>query len=129
MIVALHRWLMTFVVGLSIAVLGPEAAAQQERSSLPPQERTFTHRELDSFVKAYVKAQRLRRDYEYSLRQTENPTDQEALQREAVVEFERILESEGMDVESYSRVFTVVNRDDELRQKVLQLIDEERKRS
>ncbi|MBI4522732.1 MAG: DUF4168 domain-containing protein [Deltaproteobacteria bacterium] len=91
--------------------------------------KKITDKELQAFVKAYVEYQNIRRQYEPTLRNTQESQEREKLQREANSKIEKALKRQNLTVDSYNRIFTAVNNNEELRRKTLKMIDDERKRT
>ncbi len=126
----LHR---SIVYGLMIALLFL-AFAMATRAQQPSQQRpssqqtTVSDKELKAFVKAYVQYQKIRMEYEPSLREAQDPKEKERRQKEADSKVDTVLKKEGLTPESYNKIFTTVNSQEDLRKKVLKMIDEERKR-
>ena len=117
---------------LGLAAVCLAATVKGQESPVPPpsqQQNTISDQELRSFAKAYVKTQKLREEYQASAKDVRDPKESEKLQLEAAVELKKALQEEGLSVESYNRIFAMVNTDKELRNRTLKFIEEERERS
>lgn len=119
-----------FFAFMAVVFMADGHAQDQPASSwASPEQKTLSDKELESFVKAYVKTQKLREEYENSMEQVQEPIDKEKVQKQAAIKLDYILREQGLDVETYNRAFAAVNTNQELRRKALQLIEEERRRS
>jgi len=85
--------------------------------------------DLRAFAKAYVEYQRIRQIYEPRLGKVQDPKEKEKIQREGDSKVREALEKQGLTPQSYNRLFVAVNGNEQLRQKALKVIDEERSRS
>lgn len=101
--------------------------AGESNSAIIPRQKTLNDKELGFFVKVYVKTQKLRQEYEASIEVAQDSKEKERVQQDTATKLEKVLRDQGLNVESYNRVFAVANADEELRRKALKLIDAERK--
>lgn len=127
---ALLNILFGMVIGLWIPGFVPITGAQESPGQQPPTEQTnISDQQLKAFAKAYVELRKILQEYEAPLSSAQDSQEQQKLQQEAKSKIEETLEKEGLNVQAYERIFTVVNSNGELREKALRLINEERKRS
>ena len=70
--------------------------------------------------------QKLRQTYEPRLNRAKDPKEKEQIQREGDLKVKEALEKQGLTPQSYNRLFAVVNGNEQLRQKALKVINEER---
>jgi len=89
----------------------------------------LSDKDIRAFAKAYVEYQKLRQTYEPRLNRTQDPKEREQIQREGDLKVKEALEKHGLTPQSYNRLFAAVNGNEQLRQKALKLINEERSRS
>jgi hypothetical protein len=84
--------------------------------------------ELTAFAKTYVEYQRIRQQYEPSIRNSQG-AQKKKIEDEANAKVKELLAKQRLTVESYNRLFKLVNSDEQLRKKALKLVEEERRRS
>ena len=89
----------------------------------------LSDKDIRAFAKAYVEYQKLRQTYEPRLNSARDPKDREQIQREGDLKVKEALEKHGLTPHSYNRLFAAVNGNEQLRQKALKLINQERGRS
>ncbi|MBI1994984.1 MAG: DUF4168 domain-containing protein [Deltaproteobacteria bacterium] len=99
---------------------------KQSQSAEPTK---LSDKDLRAFAKAYVAYQKLRQTYEPRLNRAQDPKEKEQIQREGDFKVKEALEKHGFTPQSYNRLFAAVNGNEQLRQKALKLINEERSRS
>jgi hypothetical protein len=105
-------------------VSGADSAPKQGSSA---EQANVTDKDLRAFAKAYVEYHNIRQNYEPRLKGTKD--EKEKLQREGDNKVKQVLEKQGLTPQSYNRLFVAVNNNQQLRQKALVLISEERKKS
>jgi hypothetical protein len=106
------------------------AAAQEAPKPAPSQAQTnVSDKDLRSFAKAYVDYHKIRQSYEKQLNQTQDAKEKERLQREGDSKVSQALEKQGLTPQTYNRLYTAVNNNEQLRKKALKIIEEERKNS
>lgn len=91
----------------------------------PSQKSDFVDEKLQAFARTYVAIRRLIAEHEPPLRQARNPEQARKIQREAALKMEQTLDVHGFTPDSFQRTFALVNADDGLRSKALELIDRE----
>ncbi len=118
------------LVGLLSLWLAPLASPQQPapQPGAAPQAK-ISDRDLRAFAKAYVEYHKIRERYESSLSTAKEPAEKERIQREGNAKVKEVIEKEGLSVEGYNMIFTTINANEEMRNKALKLVDEERKKS
>lgn len=128
--VVLRDGILVALMALLSLWLVPAAATGQAPSGQDSGGQTkVSDEELSAFAKAYVEFHKIRQRYETSLRETKEPAEQERIRREGNAKLKETVEKQGLTMETYNRIFTTVNGNEELRKKALKLIDEERKKS
>lgn len=120
--------------GLLMGLLGlwcaPVAYTQQGPSSQESGRQVkVSDEDLGAFARAYVEFHKIRERYEASLKDARDPAERKRILQEARLKAKEAIEKQGLSLASYNRIFAVVNGDEELRQKALKLIDEERRKS
>jgi hypothetical protein len=73
--------------------------------------------------------QKIRQQYEPPLKNATDPEKSKQIQDRANTELKESLAKQNLSIEKYNRIYNQVNSDEQLRQKALRLIDEERARS
>jgi hypothetical protein len=81
------------------------------------------------FAKAYLEFEKIRSEYGPKIGTAPTPQEKGAAEQEAVLQFGKALEREGMTMQQYSALYQIVSADQQLRERVLRLIEEERARS
>ena len=90
---------------------------------------TISDKDLNAFVKAYVKYQGIRASYGPALVSAKGEPEKKRIEQEANAKVKQSLEAQGLTAERYNKIFAAVNGNPELRQKVLKKVDEERQKS
>lgn len=119
-------------LGLSLLILilfGAAVATAAEAPAKPNDASSLSDKELKAFAKAYVDYQNIRRTYAPALEQTKDPARKKEIEQEANGKIKRSLDAQGLSVARYNQIFAQVNSNPPLRKKVLQQVEEERKRS
>jgi len=123
--VALH-----LALGLLIALLyGAAVATAVEAPAKPSDASGLSDKELKAFAKAYVDYQKIRQTYAPALEQAKDPARKKQIEQEANAKIKRSLDAQGLSVTRYNQIFAQVNSNPPLRKRVLQQVEEERRRS
>jgi hypothetical protein len=93
------------------------------------QQANISDSDLTSFVKAYVETQKIRAQYEPALLDSIDAQNNQQIQRQASAALEKTLAKYNLTVDRYNTIYNMVNSDDQLRQRALKVIKEERQRS
>ena len=112
---------------LSASMVQAQEAAPD--ASTPAEQRAISDQELRTFAKAYVEFEKIRAEYAPKVGTATTPQEKGAVEQEAVVKFSKALEKEGLTLQQYGALFHTVSADQQLREKVLRLVEEERTRS
>jgi hypothetical protein len=105
------------------------SAEERSRQRVGAAETTYSEKELDAFVKAYVDYQRIRSSYGPALDRATDPQQKMRIEQEANAKIKRSLDSNGLTSERYNKIFAAVNGNEELRKKVLKKVHDQRQRS
>jgi hypothetical protein len=116
---------LTILIGL----WGPPAQAQDSPKPSQPGSTNLSDKELRSFAKAYVEYHKIRQSYEKQIGNVQDAKEKEKLQREGDSKVSKALEKQGLTPQSYNRLYTTVNNNEQLRRKALKMVEEERKNS
>lgn len=118
------------LTGAVLLGMAPFTHAQDMRKPNPSAQPTqLSDKDISAFAKAYVEYQKIRQTYEPRLKRAQNAKEKERIQREGDLKVKEALEKNGLTPQSYNRLFAAVNGSEQLRQKALKIIDEERHRS
>lgn len=112
-----------------MAVTPPLSAQEAPKQTQAADSSAVSDKNLKSFANAYVKYHKIRQTYEARLGKVQDPIEREKIQREGDSKVKQTLEEQNLTPDSYNRLFTAVNGNEQLRRKALKLIDEERNRS
>ena len=126
----LDRVALKVAVGLLVAILYGAGVAPAGQAPAKPSDATrLSDKELKAFVKAYVDYQKVRRTYAPALEQAKDPARKKQIEQEANAKIKRSLDAQGLSVARYNQIFAQVNSNPPLRKRVLQQVEEERRRS
>lgn len=125
----LDRVALKVAVGLLVAILYGGVATAGQAPVKPSDASGLSDKELKAFVKAYVDYQKIRRSYAPALEQAKDPARKKQIEQEANAKIKSSLDAQGLSVTRYNQIFAEVNNNPPLRKKVLQQVEEERKRS
>jgi hypothetical protein len=117
--------LLSAIVPLS-PVWGADQAPRQGAGA--PQSHV-SDADLKAFAKAYVQYQHLRESYETKITNVRDEKEKDRLQREGNEKVKQALEKHGLTPQAYNKLFAAVNGNQQLREKALGLINDERKKS
>jgi hypothetical protein len=118
-----------FVIGWSLLALNATGVAQESPKAQTDQQTTVSDADLRAFVKAYVDNQKIRQQYEPSLKDSTDSQKDQQIQDQANAELKKSLAKQNLTVEKYNAIYNQINSDEELRKKALKLVEEERKGS
>ena len=119
-------------VGVSLLLSLFFSAIQAQETpgpSAPGAQRAVSDHELRTFAKAYLEFEKIRAEYAPKMGAASTPKEKGMVEQEAVVKFDQALQKEGLTIQQYSAMYQTVSVDQQLREKVLRLIEEERARS
>jgi hypothetical protein len=119
-------------VSLLLSMFLPASMSQAQvvpGPSMPGEQRAISDTELRSFAKAYVEFEKIRSEYAPKVGSAATPQEKGMVEKEAVVKFGQALEKEGLTMQQYTALYQTVSVDQQLREKALRLIEEERGRS
>jgi hypothetical protein len=112
-----------------IAVAAPLSAQETRGRTQAADPSAVSDKNLKAFANVYVEYHKIRQTYEARLGKVQDPKEREKIQREGDSKVKQALEQQKLTPESYNRLFTAVNGNEQLRRKALKWIDEERNRS
>lgn len=101
---------------------------QEEQTQPMPQEQEVpdvSEEQIDQFVEAHIAVNDVREEYTDQLQEAEDQEEAQQLQQEANQAMTSAIEDTGMDVEEYEEVAMAVNADPDVRNEVMERLDEE----
>jgi Domain of unknown function (DUF4168) len=116
-----------FFFAASLLAIPHSALSQQPSDTNQPS--GIGEDQLRSFARAYVGVEKVRESYEPQLMKNQDPQRSREIEKEAISKIDEVIAQEGFTPESYSRLVQTANADNELRKKILDLINEEKNKS
>lgn len=114
-----------FVVAFLVFPFAKQAKPQE----LPKQQPNINETALRSFARVYVEVEKIRQAYVPRLKEAKNAEEGKQIEAEAMSKMEGALTKEGLTAQSYSQIFETARADQGLREKLIELINEERRKS
>ena len=114
------------LAGLTVGVTGAQEIPALQQ---PSKQTESADKELKAFAKSYLEFHKIRAEYEPALNKTRDPQEQGKIEQEALAKFDKAVQKQGLTLESYFRMYQSVNANEQIREKVLKLIDEERNKA
>ena len=123
------RWICNVfaaaALSLPLVSVGSVVAAQTASTTSAQPSDT----ELRTFARVYAQYQDTVRQYDPQLTNAKDEASRKKLQDEGNAKLKKLLEREHMSAEEYNRIFKQVNSDENLRKRVLAMVNEERKQT
>lgn len=117
------------VILSTLAAPMPMALSQEPSPQSNSGQTVPNDRDLNAFARAYVGLQKIRAIYQQSLDAAGEPEKKQEIIAEVNGKIASLLEKEGLSADRYNQIFALLNTDEKLRQKTLDLITQERARS
>jgi hypothetical protein len=118
---------LSLVAVASLLWLAAPAVAQEAPKTQASNKQAVNDNQLRTFAKVYVAYQKIRQQYEPSLKNAQEQ-ERKRIQDEANTKVKTALVKQNLTAEEYNRIFAQVNGNAELRKRALKLIEEERKK-
>lgn len=118
--------LATVLSAGAFAVQSAQAASAERNST---ERAKVSDKDLKAFAKVYVEYHRIKQSYEPKLQAMKEGKEKQKIKREGDDKVRRVLEEQGLSPERYNQLFAAVNRNPRLREKALELIQQERRKS
>jgi Domain of unknown function (DUF4168) len=119
-----------FLLAASLLTLLPFPALSQQPYGQDGQETEApAEMQLRSFAKAYVKVEKIREAYEPQLSATPDPQKAREIEQEAISKIGEVIVKEGLTLDSFNQIVQTANANDDLRKRIVVLINEEKKKS
>ena len=126
----MKRSTLTTMVTLFLIGLLASAVPQQSLGQIMPKPQAQPdEQQLRSFAKVYVQVEKIRQTYEPRAKDAAGAEEGKQIQQEAQIKFQEALTKEGLSEQNYLQIFQVAKADQDVRKKVLAMIDEERGKS
>ncbi|MEX0730292.1 MAG: DUF4168 domain-containing protein [Aquisalimonadaceae bacterium] len=123
-------YLIPLLSGLLLSPLGfyagmSQAQEQQPQQQMDQQEAAdFDEESLEKFADAYVEVGGIHTEYSQRLQEVEAPEDAQELQKEANDKMVEAIREQGLEVQDYSEIAAALERDPEMRENVVSMIEE-----
>lgn len=105
----------------------PAGLSGQQTAQKVAASASVSDRELQAFAKVYTRYHQLRESYGSRMAQTADVNEKARLESQGNAEVKALLETQGLTVAKYNQILATLNSDPALRQKALQLVQQERK--
>lgn len=114
------------VLTLAILLIGPTALAQSQNDD---PETDTSPEELEQVAEVLLQIEEVRHKYQQKIRTTNDEQKVRSYQRQMAVEIDQAVEEyDGLTTERYEEITRAANDNAELKQKILSLVDEKRKK-
>jgi len=122
-----HWLVVTVIASMAGPALGVTGAQDKPSVQQPGKQTEIGDKELRAFAKSYVEFHKIRAEYVPALTQARDSQEQGKIEQEALAKFSKAVQRQGLTLEGYFRLYQTVNANEQIREKALKLIDEERK--
>jgi hypothetical protein len=111
------------VLVLATVALIPLTDAQEAMRERPVQlGESISEEKLRAFARAYVVLQQIRVEYEPTIQTVRDPNEVTRIRQETNSRIEQVLQRQGLDAESYAKIFAAVSSDEKLKQRTMEFI-------
>jgi hypothetical protein len=111
------------VLVFATVALIPLTDAQEAMRERPVQlGESISEEKLRAFARAYVVLQQIRVEYEPTIQTVRDPNEMTRIRQETNSRIEQVLQRQGLDAESYAKIFTAVSSDEKLKQRTIEFI-------
>ncbi len=100
---------------------GQQYQTQQQQQQPPPSD--FSDNDLEKFAEAQSKVEDIRSEYSEALSEVEDNAEAQALQETYSHRMVQVIENNGLSVEDYNQIIMAMQGDEELREKVNNLMN------
>jgi hypothetical protein len=84
--------------------------------------------EFVAFAKAYVEVQKIQESHQVALKNARDLAQVQQLQEKTNAEMAKAMENQGFTPETYAQMLRVINSDETLNKKALEVVQKERRR-
>lgn len=123
--VHIKRWVVVTGIGMLLAAVVPAFEARNQALAQTQPRAGVSDSELKAFAAAYVEIKQIQAAYQGEVQSVQDPNKLAALHEEASAKMNAAVEKKGLTAERYNGILAAVNANEELRQKVAQLIEAE----
>lgn len=117
--------IMACIVSLVFLSALPGFAQEKQEETRVPKKSSVSEAELEQTAKAYAKIIRIQEDFQQSVQQAENdPKKLQAMQEEANEQMTRVVEKEGLDLQTYTNIIYTVKADADLRKEFMEKLEQ-----
>lgn len=120
----LYRAAAVLAMVAALAIALPAAGSAQEMPPAPEPVTDLDDDELEQFAEIYLEVTQIGQEMEMELATVQDPEEAQAIQLEAQEQMAEVLEAHEMDEERYRRIALTVNQDEELRQRLIEVLEE-----
>lgn len=110
---------LLLAIGAKPPLANAQEAVRERRVQLG---ESVSEEKLKAFARAYVVLQQIRLEYEPTIQTVRDPNEVTRIRQETNSRIEQVLQKQGLDVESYAKIFTAVSSDEKLKQRTIELI-------
>jgi chorismate mutase len=110
---------LLFAIGTKPPLADAQEAVLERRVQLG---ESVSEEKLKAFARAYVGLQQIRLEYEPTIQTVRDPNEITRIRQETNSRIEQVLQKQGLDVESYAKIFTAVSSDEKLKQRTIEFI-------
>ncbi len=100
-----------------------QADSYEQEPDAMAEQQDFDDETLEQFADAYVEVGEIHREYSERLQGAEATEDAQELQQEANDEMVEAIQASGLEVQEYSAVAAALERDPEMREEVVGMIE------
>lgn len=105
------------ILGFSAAAAAAPAVAM-DKMAQAEQGAAYTDEQLQAYAKSVMEVQQINMSMEREMQATQDPSEKEAVQRQAYTELEETIASNGLTVEEYNAITAQAQGDQAMREKV-----------
>jgi len=106
---------------------GNNGNQSEQREQMPSEQaaaKDFQQETLEQFADAYVAVGDVHSEYSERLQEAEGTDDAQSVQQEANDRMVEVIEEQGLEVQEYSEIAAALERDPDLRERVVGMIEE-----
>ncbi len=121
----MHRARLNIISAIIVVAISIVPYLQAGQAQESAQQMNISESQMRSFAKVYVEFEKIRESYAPQMKEAKDPEEAKAIEKEAVSKMHEVLAKEGLTEESYVQIFEMARTDEDLRQKLIELINAE----